>query len=119
MKDTLAVLMDLESFHYESSDLHMQEVHESPARKIQQLADVWSKTKPSCRVVLLDNTDGRNTLIARFLSWSKLWLQPETRVVVVGSQQAVDTLLTHAALRNTRLALHLASVSTLRGNKDH
>ncbi|XP_050691593.1 uncharacterized protein LOC126983138 [Eriocheir sinensis] len=118
MKDTLVVLMDLESLNSDSRVLHVQDVHESRGKiKTPQLADVWSKTKPSCRVLLLDNTNGRIALIARFLSWSKLWLQPETRVVAVGSEKGLDALLMHAALRNTRLALYLAPVTTSLGNQ--
>ena len=49
----------------------------------------------------------------RFLSWSKMWLQPETRLVVLGNIQDLDTVLNYNALRNTRHAVYI----TLRVNE--
>lgn len=44
----------------------------------------------------------------RFLSWSRLWLQPETRLVILGNLQDLDAVLYDNALRNTRHAVYIA-----------
>ncbi len=45
----------------------------------------------------------------RVTEWVGLWTRPETRVVCVGGQEGVVSLLLHPAIRNTRHALYIAA----------
>lgn len=52
----------------------------------------------------------------RLLSWWRLWLQPETRVMVMGSGWDVDALLTDKVFRNTRQAMYIAPYISSHGS---
>ncbi|XP_071546557.1 glutamate receptor ionotropic, kainate 4-like [Panulirus ornatus] len=64
----------------------------------------------SCQLVLATTTDNTSefSYILRFLEWSKLWLWPETSVVVVGTRTGMESVLLHSSLRNTVHLLYLA-----------
>ena len=46
-------------------------------------------------------------VVSRLLSWSGLWLQPETRVVVFGGGKELNVLFQHSTLRNTLHVLYI------------
>ncbi|KAG7156374.1 Glutamate receptor ionotropic, delta-1-like 7, partial [Homarus americanus] len=89
------------------------------------LQGLWGDATLSCHVLILDNTARESHSIVsedtqsgqlgdRFLERCRLWLRPETRVVVVGVKSGVETLLLHHALRNTNHALYLALLNLSR-----
>ncbi|XP_071523980.1 uncharacterized protein [Panulirus ornatus] len=73
---------------------------EDQATQDHLLQGVWGDTRTNCRVFIL-LVDESNNLIFRFLESSKLWLEPEAPVVVIGGPAAVRALTHHTSLRNT------------------
>ncbi|XP_045101495.1 glutamate receptor ionotropic, kainate 4-like [Portunus trituberculatus] len=69
--------------------------------------EVWESSKATCRAFLLDLTTCGTDTAARVLSWSGLWLQPDTHVVMAGGRTDVGELFHHAALRNTPHLLYI------------
>ncbi|XP_071524014.1 glutamate receptor ionotropic, kainate 4-like [Panulirus ornatus] len=95
---------------------------EDQATQDHLLQGVWGDTRTNCRVFIL-LVDESNNLIFRFLESSKLWLEPEAPVVVIGGPAAVRALTHHTSLRNTihmlGLTLHdFKHVTSPAGSKD-
>ncbi|KAG7176351.1 Glutamate receptor-like 39 [Homarus americanus] len=72
------------------------------------LQGLWGEATFSSRVLLLHIISNNNSLALRFLQAARLWQQPETRVVVVGSRTGVEGVLLHESVRNT---LHIVYLS--------
>ncbi|XP_068229796.1 glutamate receptor ionotropic, kainate 1-like [Palaemon carinicauda] len=69
--------------------------------------NVWGGSNPICRAMLIDVTQGVNTLIFGFLETAKLWLWPDARIVFLGRKKSAVWSLTQPALRNTLQPLYL------------
>ncbi|KAK8377897.1 hypothetical protein O3P69_014081 [Scylla paramamosain] len=78
--------------------------------------EVWGSSKATCRAFLLDHTACGTDTAARLVSWSGLWLQPRTRVVLIGSGEDVNELFQHSALRNS---LHVLYITRVVGTLQH
>ncbi|XP_071524005.1 probable glutamate receptor [Panulirus ornatus] len=75
---------------------------EDQATQDHLLQGVWGDTRTNCRVfILLVDESSSTNLPFRFLESSRLWLEPEAPVVVIGGPAAVRALTHHTSLRNT------------------
>ncbi|XP_050691573.1 uncharacterized protein LOC126983119, partial [Eriocheir sinensis] len=70
--------------------------------------ELAGQSKAKCRAVVLDAVTGNTSLSDWFLSSSVLWLRPETRLVVVGHLDALHSVVSHRALRNTGHVVFIA-----------
>ncbi|XP_050690358.1 glutamate receptor ionotropic, delta-1-like isoform X2 [Eriocheir sinensis] len=70
--------------------------------------ELAGQSKAKCRAVVLDAVTGNTSLSDWFLSSSVLWLRPEMRLVVVGHLDALHSVISHRALRNTDHVVFIA-----------
>ncbi|KAK8377903.1 hypothetical protein O3P69_014084 [Scylla paramamosain] len=76
--------------------------------------EVWGSSKATCRTFLLDLTTCGTDTADRVLSWTGLFLQPRTRVIVIGGEQDVEQLFQLSGLRNSLYVVYITrSLSTL------
>ncbi|XP_071546566.1 uncharacterized protein [Panulirus ornatus] len=79
--------------------------HDSPLHD-HLLQGLWGDGLSTCHALILDNTGEDTHSTVRFLEWSRLWLRPETSVMVVGGTLGMQDILHHPSLRNTLHAFY-------------
>ncbi|XP_066937507.1 glutamate receptor ionotropic, kainate glr-3-like [Macrobrachium rosenbergii] len=68
--------------------------------------NLWGSPTFACRVMLIDLMGDDNYSILRFLKMAKLWEWPETKILIVGKIQEVQTWLHHSIFRNSLHVLY-------------
>ncbi|KAK4301567.1 hypothetical protein Pmani_026345 [Petrolisthes manimaculis] len=68
---------------------------------------LWREAQATCRLLLLDFSNSNAIFVSRVLEWAAIWTQPDTRLVGMGENVGVMTLLLHPGLRNTHYALYV------------
>ncbi|MPC28146.1 Glutamate receptor ionotropic, delta-1 [Portunus trituberculatus] len=74
--------------------------------------EVWGASKATCRAFLLDLTTCGTNTADRMLSWTGLFLQPRTRVIVIGGRQDVNKLFQFSGLRNSLYVVYITPALT-------
>ncbi|XP_069190332.1 glutamate receptor-like [Procambarus clarkii] len=77
------------------------------------LQGLWGEARDTCRALILLCVSPNLTSALRFLNGSKVWLWPETPVVVLGASSDLKSLVLHSSLRNT---IHLIYLAVARAN---
>ncbi|KAG7168602.1 putative variant ionotropic glutamate receptor-like 13, partial [Homarus americanus] len=71
------------------------------------LQGLWTNVRAPCRALVIDLTSDISPGL-RFLEESKVWLWPETRILLVGPKANKETVLLHHSLRNTLHGLYFS-----------
>ncbi|XP_069947815.1 uncharacterized protein [Cherax quadricarinatus] len=72
------------------------------------LQGLWRSSTFTCQTLILYLNDANTNIAFRFLEESRLWLHPQTVVVLVGEQDRMEALLHHPSLRNSIHTLYMA-----------